>query len=146
MNSRSRIICNCCKNRCWSIMEGELWKILKWLVFLSSYNGFSCPRSLYQRLRPQEQRLSSLSQTNNSKGGITKQLLTGRRKKRKERRRWRRKRRVVGGREEKRTRKKKFGEWAGAWLGLAWEHMSTRGNLGRDFFRPHLCCILSFVS
>lgn len=41
-----------------------------------------------------------------------------------------------GGREEKRrTEKKNLGEWARAELGLVREQLSTRGNLGRDFFQ-----------
>lgn len=49
-----------------------------------------------------------------------------------------------GGREEKRrTEKKNLGEWARAELGLAREQLSTRGNLGRDFFQLPLYWVIS---
>lgn len=67
-----------------------------------------------KRLRPQEQRLSSLSQTNNSKG--VSQSNIDRKEKGKREEDEEKKRRVVGEkRKEKRTREKKnLGEWAGS--------------------------------
>lgn len=77
------------------------------ILFFLSFNSFSCP-SLYQRLRSQEQGLSSLSRTNNSKGVSQSNIDRKKKKEREEEDEEKKKeRRVVGEREKKREEEKK---------------------------------------